>query len=343
MRVIVVGAGLAGTLLAWRLQAAGAEVTLIGRRAAAMGDATAASGGLVRAFEPDPRLAALAAASLAELHADPVLRGWAGYREVGSLYLTTEAVPAPPAGAALLPAADVHRRFGLAGLPAGVTGVYEPHAGHIVAHRLRAAVLDRIVSTVDARVTAAATETAAETVTVSLHTGETRTADVVVLATGPWTPDLLRAGPPASPGHPALTTKHIQYGVHEVEGPALPSFVDETTGLYGRPADPGRMLLGVPATRYGVDPERPVPDQGLTDRVRETARHRLPGHRIGPAVRTVVACDCYCEPAGLALRRVAGTLFTFTGGSGGAAKTALAASRAAATELTELATPVGGR
>jgi glycine/D-amino acid oxidase-like deaminating enzyme len=340
MRVIVVGAGLAGALLAWRLQAAGAAVTLIGRRTAPMDDATAASGGIVRAFDPDPRLAALAAASLIELRADPVLREWAGYRAVGSLYLTTVAVPAP-AGAVLLPAADVRRRFGLAGLPDAVTGVYEPHGGHIVPHLLRAAVLDRIVSTVDARVVAAT-----GAATVDLHTGETRTADAVVLATGPWTPELLAANPvgaTTTSTHPALVTKLIQYGVHEVEGPALPSFVDETTGLYGRPAGPGKVLLGVPATRYGVDPERPVADESRTDRVREAARHRLPGHRIGPAVRAVVGCDCYCEPAGLALRRVAGALFTFTGGSGGAAKTALAASRAAATELTELATPVGGR
>jgi glycine/D-amino acid oxidase-like deaminating enzyme len=352
MRVIVVGAGLAGALLAWRLQAAGAAVVLIGLRTATRDDATAASGGIVRAFEPDPRLAALAAAGLAELRADPVLREWAGYREVGSLYLTTGPVPAPPTGAALLPAADVHRRFGLAGLPDAVTGVYEPHGGHIVPHRLRAALLDRLVSTVDARVTVV------KGTAVRLHTGDERAADAVVLATGPWTPALLHPRSSTTTAHPALTTKHIQYGVHEVEGPPLPSFMDETTGLYGRPAGPGRMLLGVPATRYGVDPERPVADASLTEQVRDAARHRLPGHRIGPALRTVVACDCYCEPAGLALRRVAGALFTFTGGSGGAAKTALAASRAAATqltatqltatqltatELTELAFPVGGR
>jgi glycine/D-amino acid oxidase-like deaminating enzyme len=200
------------------------------------------------------------------------------------------------------------------------------------------AILDQLESTVDAHV-AAATEAG----TVRLHTGETRAADAVVLATGPWTPALLAEGRAACATHPELVTKHIQYGIHEVEGPPLPSFVDETTGLYGRPAGPGRLLLGVPSTRCGVDPARPVAEEGLVGRTRDAARRRLPEHRFGRTVRTVVACDCYCEPAGLALRRVAGHLFTFTGGSGGAAKTALAASRAAATELTELATPVGGR
>ncbi|MGG7609836.1 hypothetical protein ACQ5JZ_10565, partial [Streptomyces sp. ZG43] len=49
--------------------------------------------------------------------------------------------------------------------------------------------------------------------------------------------------------------------------------------------------------------------------------------------RSVAACDCYHDPAGLALRPLGGGLHTFTGGSGGAAKTVVAASRRAARAL----------
>jgi hypothetical protein len=57
-----------------------------------------------------------------------------------------------------------------------------------------------------------------------------------------------------------------------------------------------------------------------------------------PAPRTVAAFDCYHSTPGLRLRRIdtapdAAPLFTFTGGSGGGTKTALAASRVAATAL----------
>ncbi|WDQ01987.1 hypothetical protein PVK74_09350 [Micromonospora chalcea] len=62
-RVLVVGAGLAGVLLARRLRDAGAEAVLVGPHgggpAGGHADATAASGGLVRAFEPDPAARAL--------------------------------------------------------------------------------------------------------------------------------------------------------------------------------------------------------------------------------------------------------------------------------------------
>jgi hypothetical protein len=63
--------------------------------------------------------------------------------------------------------------------------------------------------------------------------------------------------------------------------------------------------------------------------------------RFGPALtgsaadRVVAAVDCFSDPAGLRLRRVQedACLLTFTGGSGASAKTALAASRAAAAAL----------
>ncbi|MFJ6149764.1 NAD(P)/FAD-dependent oxidoreductase [Micromonospora profundi] len=333
-RVLVVGAGLGGALLARRLQDAGAQPVLIGAGIdgpeGGYADATAASGGLVRAFEPDPAARSLATASLAELLADPMLAEQAGWRESGSLYLLdagdldlVAGVGAP--GIEVLTGTQVARRFGFDRLPERSAAVWEPHAGYIVPDRLRRAALaglDRTEATPVARL---------DDDTVELRDGRRLTGDLVVVAAGAWTPGLLRSAGLTT----TLRTKHIQYAHYAVARNDLPCFVDETSGLYGRPAGPGRLLLGLPSTRWDAEPPTPEPDVDLTEQVRATALLRLPGLDPRPLGPPVSAVDCYSEPAGLALRAVAGTAhtFTFTGGSGGAAKTALAASRLAATAL----------
>ena len=67
-------------------------------------------------------------------------------------------------------------------------------------------------------------------------------------------------------------------------------------------------------------------------------RRRLPGLRLHSAATPVTAADCYAEDGLLSLRPVSATddrLFTFTGGTGSAAKTVLAASRRAANQLAD--------
>ncbi|MFD6607958.1 NAD(P)/FAD-dependent oxidoreductase [Micromonospora chalcea] len=326
-RVLVVGAGLAGALLARRLRDAGAEAVLIGPHGGGPGgrhaDATAASGGLVRAFEPDPAARSLATASLAELLDDPALATAARWRATGSLYLLDAGTAAGVAGAEVLTSDEVARRFGFDRLPDGTVAVWEPGAGYLDPDRLRRSVLrglDRTETTPVARLGDGAVE---------LRDGRRLTGDLVVVAAGAWTPGLLRAaGLPTT-----LRTKHIQYAHLRTGRADLPCFVDETSGLYGRPAGPGRVLLGLPSDRWDVDPPAPAPDTGLAARVLAVAARRLPGLDPRPDGPPVSAADCYSDPPGLALRAVAGTVHTFTGGSGGAAKTVLAASRLAATAL----------
>ena len=345
MRVLIVGTGLAGALLAERLHAGGLDVRLLG---AGGTDATAVSGGLVRAFEPDPAAAAQARRSLAELHADAHLRRVAGYRETGSVYLLPAAslsVADVPAGAEVLDAVEVRRRFGFAGLPVDTVGVHERRAGYLSPDRLRHAALARLD---------AAGVPAPEPATVTAVTpeGELRLADgrrlygVVVLATGAGTPDLLRASPLAN-GTGVPRTKHIQVGRYPATGLELPAFVDETSGLYGRTDGTGFMLLGVPSPHWDVAASGPPADPAVETTVRATAARRLPGVVAGPATRIVSAADCYhpsagADPGGLALRALGPALWTFTGGSGGAAKIALSASRVAAAELTRMLTVHGG-
>src|SRR5207245_10145426 len=115
--------------------------------------------------------------------------------------------------------------------------------------------------------------------------------------------------------------------------PGLGAFVDDTSGLYGRPGEPGEFLIGFGCDRWDVDPcqVRPVPE------VRQAAL-AWAGRRLGTAprpTRTIASSDCYSDDGGLRLRcaGAGSALFTFSGGSGNAAKTAIAASRRAARAL----------
>jgi glycine/D-amino acid oxidase-like deaminating enzyme len=341
VRACIVGGGLAGSLLAWRLAAgtgpaAGWDVELVlGDRGAA--DATAASGGAVRAYEEDPERRRLAAASLVELLASPTLRRWAGYRETESVCLRPD--PAGLAGAvaeieAVLPgSADILRadeleRAGWAGLPEGAVGLRERRAGYLSPGRLRDAVLAdlaaRGVSIRDGR----------------MATDELRDPrwDAVVLAAGAWTPAVLAAaGLPAA----GYRTKSIQYVLHRVDGWRPPAFVDGLTGLFGRPTAEGGLLLGLPTERWEVDPDAPPPDRALPGAAAELVGARFPPLRLGGGGRPVTSSDCYAGAPGLSLRRVVDTypLFTFTGGAGGSAKTALAASARAAVQLASSGPP----
>ena len=357
MRVCVVGAGVAGSLLAWRLIRAGVHVDVIGGRPDRP-DATAASGGLVRGFEPDTPACRLAADSLGELRADPTLARWAAYREIGSVYACagrTAAELAPllsevderlPGSATLVDPAGLSAGHGWLDPPADLLAVVERHAGWLSPDRLRQAVL-----TDAARLGARLTPGEAGPVTAL-----TGRYDAVVLAAGRWTPRLLAAARLDTGG---LRTKAIQYGLHAAAAgerraaahPASdagrtaggaggvpwspPAFVDESTGLWGRPAADGLVLLGVPSDRWDVDPDRPEVDEAMHRRVAELAADRF-GVAVGPPRQVVASADAYGDPPLLALRPVPAVpgLHTFTGGSGGAAKSALAASRLAAAQLT---------
>ncbi|MEU7166111.1 FAD-dependent oxidoreductase [Streptomyces morookaense] len=333
------GAGLAGALLAWRLSARPEfRVTLLtgdGRP-----DATAASGGLVRAFEPGSETARLAALSLAELRADPRLRAWAGYRESPSLYILGGAdapVAALPPTARWYDAGRLAAEYGIHGLPDGAAAVWEPVAGHISPHGLRRAVCADLAARGTA-VTPGRLHTVARTgeggvrYGVGSITGET---DALVLATGAWTGPLLNSlGLPAD--GPGLRTKVVQCAVYRTAGRRPPPFVDGTTGLYGRPVGDDRMLLGLPTRRWGAAAGAPHFLAREERAVRTTAARRLPGLSLERLVRPVAAVDAYGPSGQLALAPVAdgsGRLFLFTGGGGGSAKLALAASHEAADTL----------
>lgn len=323
MRVGIAGAGIAGALLAWRLKLAERDLQVELAAPAWAGDATAASGGFVRGYEPDPEQRHLATSALAELRGSRLLRSWSRYEEIGSIYIPE----APPDAAAFAELDGAYLRDGR---------IVEPHAGYLSPALLREAVLADFGRMGGRLVPSAVGDIRPEPDgTVSwVIGGRRRSYELAVMAAGPWTPTLL--------GSAGYRTKLIQHGIYEVaaEAPLTCAFVDETTGLYGRPGHGGRLLLGVPAKEYDVDPGRPRPRPALVRRTTELANLTFPGLGLGEPAQVVAAADCYCDPPGLRLRAVGSVpnLLTFTGGSGGAAKTALAASRTAARDL--LKTPV---
>ncbi len=319
MRVLVIGGGIAGTALAWRLSAGDRADRVDLVTGPARADASRASGGVVRSFEPHPVQRRLATESLRELRGTPALRAWARYAEAESLYVTTGGVPGD---ARVLSAEELAIR-GWSGLPRQARGVHEPSAGWIDPDALRGALLAELHSRPAVR--ALVTDLAAAPAPGRY--------DAVVVAAGAWTPRVLgRLGVDAG----ELSTKAIQYGVYRTDGWRPPCFVDETTGLYGRPVGRHRLLLGVPTTRWDVAAEHAVPDPSVEARALRLAALRFPALRIPGRAGIAASADCYHPEPYLALRPTTGSsgrVLTFTGGSGGSAKTVLAASARAAAQL----------
>lgn len=346
MRVCIVGGGVAGTLLAWRL-AQRPEVEhvdfLLGGHTAH--DATEVSGGVVRAYEPHPEQRRLALDSLVELSGSAVLQEWSGFRPGPSLYLRTwepgvdralRQIDAALPGSARLVGGRELDGLGWAGLPYGTVGVVERVAGQLSPSRLRAAVLADLTMRRSVGVASASLDSLVARVdgSVTVWAGGRRSDyDIAVVAAGAWTPRVLVGNGLSARDY---RTKSIQYTVYQALGWRPPSFVDETTGLYGKPVGHDGLLLGVATREWDVRPgPRPLTAE-LHARARALASARLPWLALGPARAAVNATDCYCDPPVLAVRPVRSTahaVWTFTGGSGGSAKTALAASRAAADQL----------
>jgi glycine/D-amino acid oxidase-like deaminating enzyme len=340
VRIAIIGAGLAGCTLAWRFSLAGPAVRLdvFGRTGP---DATSASGGGVRGYEPDASARALAVASLAELLASATLRRWARFSPLGSTYLRapwTSAeddvaqIEAQIPGAELVGAAQLRERgwaFGQSDGPEPV-GVVETRAGCIDPNALRTALMRELSARANVRVRSGPAELTGPT-RVSVR-GQRADYDVVVVAAGPWTPRVI-AGVAGGAGD--LRVKAIQYAVHTASGRLPTFFVDEITGLYGRPHDRGGVLLGLPVTRFGGAANGGRVEPALVDTARARAAERFPGLRLGPVRRVVRAADCYGPSATLTLQAVGDRpgLYTFSAGSGASAKTALAASRDAASRL----------
>jgi glycine/D-amino acid oxidase-like deaminating enzyme len=177
---------------------------------------------------------------------------------------------------------------------------------------------------------------------VVLHGNLPISAKVVVVAAGCGSAEML--GDRWPPGQ-APRTRRIRYALVDAGTHSLPSIVDLTTGIWGRPDGRCGFLVGRPTQEWDV----PVlAGHGLTgaqvDWIRAGVRRRLPFLATADVLTSRFGTDLYV-PGGPLLGVVRGAPLTVVaaGWSGGGFKTAAAAgehSAAAALELVS-ALPTG--
>ena len=298
--VAVVGTGIIGAAIGHHLTVGGAGVTFVDQAAGIATGATHASGGMVRAYDPDPAVGELASAGL-RAYADPVLRptGRSPLTTVGALTIT------PPESAPDV-RNTVRRIGGTSDLPvhiledgaesmgvrlAGGVAVVEPEAGYVRPPRVaEECILYACRSTASLRLGTRALGVGRLRRGITLRTSAgTITAGAVVVATGGWTPEW--AG-----DHPPLRTRSIQVAAvrrPEGVGPHA-TFVDLRTGVYAKPLDGGLSLLGMPHLVWDVPPS-PVsaPDTGHTRNTLQALTPHLPWPAEAEVIDEIRSFDGY--------------------------------------------------
>ena len=347
--VAVVGGGVVGRAAAAELAERGARVTLLD--AGLKSSASAVSGALVRAYEPEPAQRRLAVRATQLLWGRQALAARHGFRRTGSLVLLgREHLAEAAAGVAELRAAGLRADLLSVGQlavrwpelgTAGIHGaVWEPDAGYAIAPVMLAALLDRV-----RRAGATVSEWRAGKLTgggVVSGGGPPIHADVVVVAAGCGSVELLGdRWPPGRPGR----TRRIRYAIADAGGRRLPSIADLTSGVWGRPDGHRGFLAGRPVQEWGVPA---AAGRGLAgahlDWIRAGACRRLPFLATAEVLTARFGTDLYL-PGGPLLGAVPGEPPTVVaaGWSGGGFKTAVAAAEHAAAAAFELlnAVPAG--
>lgn len=313
--VVVVGAGITGASVGYFLARQGVSVVLIEQSTRPAAGATGRSGGMVRAYDPDPAIAELAAASLAAYRsAGCWASGSAPLHAVGAVTVDhPDREPALREAAARInrilgtSAYVVAGRDEIAGIRlAGGIALVEPEAGWVdpvqvsadwlaQAHDHGAAVCRGVrVERVRARGARPVVHTDAGVVS----------AGVVVAAVGPWAAEPVPGLRPAAP----VRSRSIQVSIVERHPSALahPTFLDLRTGRYAKPVGTDQTLLGMPHLRWDSPVDAP-PDAAHADATVAALSAHFPWLASAPRVRTVRAADAYLWPDGRPAELLSGT------------------------------------
>lgn len=268
MKVAVIGAGVAGLSIGWRLQQAGAEVTVL-ERAQAGRSATWASAGMLAATAeiesgnaPDARLARHSAALWPAFahEIEDACGGNIGYRRDGTLIVASDA----EAAAALRNRAAAVN--GLRFLSSTEARIFEP----LLADSTAGALFDETEAQVDNRALGPALAIALQRAGGKLHINEAvvrleiengravgaRTpfkihrADAFVLAAGAWSGSLKELPPAAVP--PVVPVKGEMVALAPSAVSAMPTHMIWGHEIYLVPRV-ARLLVGATMTREGFD------------------------------------------------------------------------------------------
>jgi glycine oxidase len=272
--VIVIGAGVIGLGIAWRLAARGAAVAVFDKGAAGAGASHAAAGMLAACAEAEPGEEALVALGRASQARWPAFAAEleqasgidVGLRAEGTLVLALTADDQARLGHQLV----FQQQLGLPlqWISAAETRRREPH----LAGKLAGAVFSPQDTQVDNRKLAAALRIAAETAgasinehrgvsAISSHAGRADgvvladgtkiAADVVVLAAGAWSRDIAGVAPELRP--PVRPIKGQMLALRMDPSAALLSHVVWAPGAYLVPRRDGRLLVGATVEEKGYD------------------------------------------------------------------------------------------
>lgn len=301
--VVVVGAGVMGAAIAWRLALGGHRVDVLDRLEP--GHALGSSHGPSRAFRlahEDPDYALLATESLACWRELELLARTSLLRPLGTLEWGADAAPyrttLGDCGVVWedLDAAEVRRRFDVR-LPRGELALWQPDGGVLAATR-SVQTLVRLATEAGARfwygveVQALEGEVPARVATDNGYF----TADVVVLAAGPWLPALARTAGLELPI--TVVRRHVAYlSLGRADLPVLIDGGEPPWSLIPRVFGGPGLRVGLPADEGAshVDPdeEAALPSARQIEEARLWLEARTAGT---PEVVAVDPCLCATTP-----------------------------------------------
>ncbi|GGY65335.1 hypothetical protein GCM10010363_53460 [Streptomyces omiyaensis] len=340
--VVVVGAGITGAAVAHHLARGGASVVVLERAPRpGVAGATGRSGGMVRAHDPDPAIAALAAAGLAA-YRDPGrwASGRAPLRAVGAVTVADPAEETALREAAARINAALGTSAHVVAGPAEAAGVrldggialVEPEAGWVAPTEVTADWLEQARgdgAVVRCGVRVRAVESRGGRPAVFTDAG-TVSAGAVVSAVGPWAAEPVPGLRPATP----VRSRSIQVSIvgRPPSAPSHATFVDLRTGLYAKPVDAHRTLVGMPHLVWDSPMGAPADPGHARDTVAALTAH-FPWLASAPHLDTIRAADAYGPPdeGGPASGLLTGTgvprVWAVRGWNGGGVKTAPEAGR----------------
>jgi glycine oxidase len=246
MKILIVGAGVAGLGIGWRLAQAGADTVILERDAPGMGASFAAAGMIAATAEmadAPPAEAAFAERSrmlwpgfAAELEAASGMT--IDYRRNGALMLGPRPADLPP-GCDWLDGAALRDRAPMLAPAAGA--VWAPEEAQVDNRALTLALAEAF-RRAGGRLLTGETVTGVEAAAVFTASGR-HAADAVVVAAGPWSATL---------GLPVRPVKGQMIALTPPPGAAMPAPVIWGNGVYLVPR-PDRLLVGATMEQAGFD------------------------------------------------------------------------------------------